>query len=224
MSSAKMTDHCINGADIEAMEPRYRANFVNCLSGFKGACLVGTSHAREQQENLAIVSSVVHVGANPPLLGMVMRPHTVVRDTLRNIKANGVYTLNQVQCDWVEQAHQTSARYPSGVSEFAETGLTAWYADTFEAPFVAQSPLKLAMKLETIIPIEVNNTEFVVGRIEQVWLNEDQLDTQGRIDLSQLEVACISGLDTYHQPRRIARFAYAKPQERAEKAQYSSGT
>ena len=78
-----------NASDIANMEQRYRANFINALSGFKSANLIGTI-SKSGQHNLAIVSSVFHIGAHPPLMGMIMRPHTVPRDTLQNIKDTGV--------------------------------------------------------------------------------------------------------------------------------------
>ena len=53
--------------NITALEKHERELFINSLSGFKSANLVGTSDAT-QNSNLAIVSSVVHLGANPPLL------------------------------------------------------------------------------------------------------------------------------------------------------------
>lgn len=95
---------------IVAMEKRYRATFVNSLSGFKSANLLGTSDTN-QQTNLCIVSSVFHLGANPALMGVIIRPDTVPRDTLENIRATGFYTLNHVQKEMIVAAHQTSARY-----------------------------------------------------------------------------------------------------------------
>ena len=99
------------------MEQRFRAQFVNSLSGFKSACLVGTQNSNGQT-NLSIISSIFHVGANPPLLGMIIRPHSVRRDTLENIQQTGVYTFNQVNSRIIAQAHQTSARYDESESEF----------------------------------------------------------------------------------------------------------
>lgn len=77
------------------MNDRDRARFVNCLSGFKSANVIGTRD-RHQQNNLAMISSVVHLGSNPPLLGFVMRPQSVTRHTRENIEESGVYTINQV--------------------------------------------------------------------------------------------------------------------------------
>ncbi|WP_018982339.1 flavin reductase family protein [Salinimonas chungwhensis] len=206
-----MSEKRFLSADIATMEQRYRAAFMNSLSGVKSANLIGTSQGRHVNENLAIISSVVHIGANPPLLGMIMRPHTVVRDTLENIQQTGVYTINHVSSEWTEAAHQTSASYPSNVSEFDATGLTSWYADDFDAPFVQASPVKLAMQLAEIIPIKLNNTQLVIGEISSVWIDTNAITAEGQVNLDQLGVAAITGLDTYHTINPVGRYAYAKP-------------
>ena len=56
--------------DFDQMEKFYRAKFINSLSGVKSANLVGTVD-KNGQENLSIVSSAVHIGANPPLMAIV---------------------------------------------------------------------------------------------------------------------------------------------------------
>jgi hypothetical protein len=63
----------ITAADITAFEKVYRLNFVNGLPGFKPANLVGTA-APNGRTNLAIFSSVLHLGSDPAVLGMVTRP------------------------------------------------------------------------------------------------------------------------------------------------------
>ena len=62
-----------SGEDIGAMASRRRAAFVNSLSGFKSANLVGSAD-RQGHTNLAIMSSAVHLGSHPPLLALVIRP------------------------------------------------------------------------------------------------------------------------------------------------------
>lgn len=56
--------------DIQTMEKRFRTRLVNSISGFKSANLIGTRD-QQGQENLAIVSSVVHLGSHPPLLALL---------------------------------------------------------------------------------------------------------------------------------------------------------
>ena len=63
--------------DIAQMNKRFRTNFINALSGVKSANLVGTTGPNG--DNLAIISSVFHLGADPALMGMIMRPHTASR-------------------------------------------------------------------------------------------------------------------------------------------------
>jgi hypothetical protein len=67
--------------DILQMENFYRAAFVNSLSGFKSASLIGTID-KNKQTNLAVFSSVFHLGSNPALMGFINRPDSVDRHTL----------------------------------------------------------------------------------------------------------------------------------------------
>lgn len=196
--------------DIQNMDQRYRANFINCLSGFKSANLLGTK-STSGQENLAIISSAFHVGANPPLLGMIMRPHTVPRDSLQNIKDTGVYTLSAVGTEFTEQAHQTSARYED--SEFVAVGLTPTYSATHQAPYVQEARLRIGLEVKQIEKIELNQTELVIGQIVEVYVDNSVVSIDGYIDLEQLQTSCVSGLDTYHKSSRINRYGYAKPNE-----------
>ena len=55
-----------------------RLNLINSLSGIKPANLIGTIN-EDGTENLAIFSSVVHLGSNPALFGFVLRPRGEVR-------------------------------------------------------------------------------------------------------------------------------------------------
>ena len=202
----------INASDISNMEQRYRANFINTLSGFKSANLVGSVNLAGQH-NLAIVSSVFHIGAHPPLIGMIMRPHTVPRDTLQNIKDTGVYTINHIHSDFVKAAHHTSARFPEEVSEFEEVGLTPWLSPTHKAPFVEESRVKIALEVQDIQLLALNQTELVIGQVVEVLVDEASIAPDGYIDIESLGSTTISGLDSYHQTQRIDRYAYAKAGE-----------
>jgi flavin reductase (DIM6/NTAB) family NADH-FMN oxidoreductase RutF len=198
------------GEDIAAMEDRYRVFFVNALSGFKAAHLVGTRNL-EGMDNLAVFTSIVHIGANPPLLGLVSRPNTVPRDTLENIAATGEYTINHVNSDMLSAAHQTSARYPAEVSEFEATGLTPHHSERLAAPYVAESRLTIGLEHRQTIDIELNGTHLVIGEIVEVIVDSEAIAEDGWVDLASLDSVCAAGLDAYYAPQRLARFSYAKP-------------
>jgi flavin reductase (DIM6/NTAB) family NADH-FMN oxidoreductase RutF len=208
-----------NASDIDNMEKRVRANFINSLSGFKSGNLIGTRSASGKDgakgiDNLAIVSSVFHIGAHPPLLGMIMRPHTVRRDTLQNIKDTGEYTINHICSAIVEKAHWTSANYDSQVSEFAELGLTPQTTDQVKAPYVLESRIKLGMQVQDIQVLAINQTELVIGQVVEVVVEPQWVSEDGYVDLEAADTVAISCLDSYHSTHRIARLGYAKPNQR----------
>jgi flavin reductase (DIM6/NTAB) family NADH-FMN oxidoreductase RutF len=199
-----------NASDIQNMPQRVRANFINSLSGFKSANLIG-SRCIQGVDNLAVVSSVFHIGAHPPLLGMIMRPHTVPRDTLQNIKDTGEYTINHVCQSIVEKAHQSSARYESQQSEFTQIGLTPQTSDQVMAPYVLESHIKLGMQVQDIQLLAINQTELVIGLVVEVIIEPRWLSEDGYVDIEAAQSVAISSLDCYHSTEKIGRFNYAKP-------------
>src|SRR6476646_267704 len=124
-----------NLTDILRMEQRFRKTFINSISGFKSLQLVGTKN-KDEATNLAIFNSIFHVGASPPYIGFVVRPDGNQHETMSNILETKHYTLNNVLESNFLAAHQTSARYLAGQSEFKECGFTEEYIKGFKAPFV----------------------------------------------------------------------------------------
>lgn len=199
--------------DLLSMNERYRATLINSLAGYKTAVLIGTQ-SKTGQTNLCIFNSLIHLGANPALFGLIFRPKSEERDTLRSILETGYYTLNYVPSDLYKQAHQTSARYDNNQSEFAEVGLNEEYLPEFEAPFVKQAVVKIAMKLEEKIELKINGTSLVIGSIQDIIFDERTLSKDGFIDLTQLNTLGCIGLDAYFNSTLLSRLNYAKPGER----------
>lgn len=197
----------IERTELEALPSRYRAQFVNSLSGYKSANLVGSAN-QQGQPNLALVSSVVHLGADPALLAHVTRPHTVPRHTLENIEATGVYTYNAVTRQMIPQAHHSAAKFARDVSEFERVGLTPEYHADFNAPAVLESPLSLGMELLELVPIKHNGTLLVIGQIRWVRYPQNVLNRDGHLDISKLDLTAISGLDHYHSVASLGRLSY----------------
>jgi flavin reductase (DIM6/NTAB) family NADH-FMN oxidoreductase RutF len=200
----------ITKENILQFEKLYRTNLFNSLSGFKSANLIGTI-SKEGKTNLAIFSSVIHVGANPPLMGLLMRPVSVERHTYHNIKETGFFTINQIHKDIFKQAHQTSARYDKDVSEFDACGLTPEFTEIVKAPYVKESKIKIGLKFLEEHEIKSNGTIFIVGEIIEIIFPDEVIAKTGYVDIEKAETIVISGLDSYHETKRIARLSYAKP-------------
>jgi len=195
---------------IEELEPRYRTAFINSLAGFRQAVLVGTK-SMDDNTNLAIFNSLIHLGADPALLGLISRPTSVQRDTLKNIIETKAYTLNFIRAAHYKKAHQTSARYNPGISEFEKVGFTPFYHAGFHAPFVEEAVVKIAMKLEDCIPIPINGTLLIIGSVMQVDIDDAMVGPDGFVNLSSSEVLISQGLDAYFVSKDIGRLSYAKP-------------
>lgn len=197
-------------SEIKSWERFYRGNFINSLSGFKSASLIATVD-NEGRSNLANFSNIVHIGADPALIGFVNRPREAAPHTLSNIEATGAYTINLIPANLIEQAHQTSAKYGDGESEFNAVGLTEELTEYSKAPFVFESPVKYAMELKEIIPIKFNKTFFVIGAVTGVFADEHILAADGFLDLEKANIITSLGIDGYYSTEKLARFSYAKP-------------
>jgi flavin reductase (DIM6/NTAB) family NADH-FMN oxidoreductase RutF len=202
--------HFIPSSTIKSWERFYRANFINSLTGFKSVSLIGTVNS-SGQTNLGVFSSIVHIGSDPALVGYINRPVQAAPQTLSNIQATGIYTINHIHSSFLEQAHQSSARYPDHVSEFNEVGLTPEFIEQFQAPFVKESKVKYALELKEVIPIKLNDTFLVIGEIQHVKLEEDILLIDGFLSLEKAESLCSNGIDGYYSTQLISRYQYAKP-------------
>lgn len=191
------------------MEKRFRAHFINSLSGFKSVNLVGTIDDKGTP-NLSVVSSVIHLGANPALMGFILRPITVTRDTYNNILANGSYTFNHLNEGMYQQAHQSSARYPAEVSEFEAVGLSPEYTEHGPAPYVAESLVKIGLTFKEAMEIKLNGTLLMIGEIKEVIVPDNCLSADGYLNIEQAGSITCSGLDAYHQTTILDRLPYAK--------------
>ena len=200
-------------ADIDQMDKIFRLNLINSCTGFKSANLLGTK-SKNGISNVAVFSSITHLGSNPPLVGFVLRPTTVPRDTYRNIKETGTFTVNHIHSAIVEDAHHTSAKYPSEVSEFTKTQLEEEYIDDFYAPFVKGARVRLGCTFLNEYEIKENDTLLLVSQIEHVYVaNQEIQQEDGWLKLQNADTVTINGLDGYAKTELIERFPYARPKK-----------
>lgn len=186
----------------------FRTNLINCLSGYKSLNLIGTKNAKGIS-NLALFSQVFHIGAAPPLVGILFRPHSVRRDSLENILENRYFTMNHVTPGFYREAHWTAAGWEG--SEFEGTGLEEEFKSDFFAPFVKGSPVQLGCSLLETQTLHVNQTVLLIANVDHVFVEEKGLRADGSLDLNILETVTVTGLDEYHVGKKLGRLAYPKP-------------
>lgn len=200
----------LSRAAIDEMDHLYKINLMNSISGYKSANLIATK-SEGGMSNVAIFSSVVHYGSSPVILGFVLRPTTVARNTYDNIKKTGFYTINSVSESIIEDAHHTSAKYAPGISEFDKTDLSEEYKDNFYAPYITESPLKIGLKFLEEYHIKANGTILVLGEVTDLYFKDEMLSDDGFLNLAEAKITAINGLDTYVISGKQKRLPYQRP-------------
>ncbi len=187
-----------------------RLNLINSCTGYKSANLIATKTA-EGVSNVAIFSSITHLGSDPALLGFILRPTTVPRNTYKNIKDLGFFTVNHITETMIADAHHSSANYEEHVSEFDKTNLEETYYEGISIPFVKGSPVQILCKYLNEYAIKENGTIHIIASVEELFVEENLIQKDHWLRLDEEDVVTINGLDGYCVPKLVDRFDYARP-------------
>lgn len=200
----------LNKKSIKELDRIKKINIINSVTGVKSANLVG-SISKNGITNVAIFSSVFHLGSNPALLGFIIRPaNNFRRDTYKNIISTNYFTINNIHVDFVANAHATSAHFNENISEFKSCNLKEEYLEGFLAPFVSESNLKIGLKLIEEIDIKSNHSKIIIGSIEHLFYPNEIEAENGNLNLEKLKDVGIGGLDTYYKLEKICKLPYAR--------------
>lgn len=199
----------ISKETISQMDKIKKLNLINSCTGFKSANLIATKSI-EGNTNVAIFSSITHLGSSPSLIGFIVRPTTTPRDTYKNIMETGYFTVNHITVDMIADAHHTSANYESGISEFDKTNLDEEYKEGINIPFVKGSPVQLYCKFVNEYNIKENGTIHIIASIESVFYNEALEHKDGWLQLDLGNIVALNGTDGYFLPKLIDRFQQAQ--------------
>ena len=200
----------LNKDSIQQLEKFNRINLMNSITGISPANLIGTI-SNDSIENLAIFSSIVHIGSNPPLMGFILRPTKKNRrDTYENIIETNKFTINHINSDMVERSHYTSVKFDKNESEFQKCRLTAEYLNNFQAPYVKESYAKVGLELEDIQSIKSNGCRLIIGRVERLYVPDSAIYKNGNIQLDLSNSIGVGGLNTYYSLDKIAEYPYAR--------------
>jgi len=200
---------CLDKSYFKTLSKVPRLNLINSCMGYKSANLIGTV-SKDGVTNLAVFSSITHLGSDPALLGFILRPTTVPRHTYSNLRELGYFSVNAISESFIRSAHQTSANYPKEVSEFEASGITVEWKQGVTVPFVDQSPVQLLCKYLNEYTIHENGTLHVIASIEKIYVNESMLSDDYWIQLDKGGVVSINGLDGYAKTELLERLPYAR--------------
>lgn len=112
--------------------------------------------------NAAPFSSYNYVAHSPPMLAVNIGIRgKALKDTARNIEANGEFVVNVATIDTLDLMHQTSAEYPPDCSETEVLGLALLPGQWVRVPRIACSPVHIECRLHTKIALGPINTLYI---------------------------------------------------------------
>lgn len=166
--------------------------------------------------NLSPFSFFNCFGANPPIL--IFSPARRGRDnttkhTYENVREVGEVVINVVNYNMVQQASLASTEYPKGVNEFVKAGFTEAKSTLVKPPRVAESPIAMECKVLQVIQTGDQGAagNLVICEILMMHIQDEVLDSEGRIDPWKLDAVARLGQDYYCRVQGDMIFKVPKP-------------
>ncbi|MDO1582847.1 flavin reductase family protein [Rhizobium oryzicola] len=106
------------------------------------------------------------LSADPPILalGVENNPDMSFKDTGHNIRMTEVFTVNIVSFAIAEAMHRCAAKYPRGVDELKEAGLTSVPGTKIAASYIKEAPA--AFECRRHITLELGKSrQIIMGEI-----------------------------------------------------------
>ena len=144
------------------------------------------------QPNLAPFSYFTAVCAKPPTILFcpgVRGRDVSLKDTLKNIHANGDFVVNIVTEALAEAMNITATELPAEVNEFELAGLTAVPSVRVAPPRLAESPVNYECKVAEIVDIGdggKGSGSVVIGEVMHLHVADEVLQPNFHIDIQAL--------------------------------------
>lgn len=136
------------------------------------------SRSREGVDNLAPHSFYTVACVAPPIVQFTSVGR---KDSLTNVEATGVFTVNLTPEALFEQVNATGTDFPPDSSEAEQTGVRLEPADRVAAMRVAESPVSIECALHATL--KLGDSTLVLGRVLQISVWEDAVrDGRPRIE------------------------------------------
>ncbi|MGK6315896.1 flavin reductase family protein [Neorhizobium sp. DT-125] len=170
-----------------------------------------TTVDEEGRINAAPFSFFNCLSADPPILalGVENNPDMSFKDTGRNIRMTEVFTVNIVSHEIAEAMHVCAAKYPRGVDELKEAGLTAMRGEKIAAPWIREAPA--AFECRRHLTLELGKSrQIIMGEIVYAHYREGVVDERLHVDPAGVDAIARLGGDTCSTIRD--RFEMLTPQ------------
>ncbi|RUM24229.1 flavin reductase family protein [Rhizobium vallis] len=137
------------------------------------------------------------LSADPPILaiGVENNADMSFKDTGHNIRMTEVFTVNIVSFAIAEAMHVCGAKYPRGVDELKEAGLTAMPGKKVVSPYIAEAPA--AFECRRHVTLELGRSrQIIMGEIVYAHYRDGVVDPRLHVDPAAVDAIARLGGDT----------------------------
>lgn len=200
---------------VSELSPVQLQQYLQYAIAPRPICLASTIDLAGQV-NLSPFSFFNLFSTNPPLC--IFSPARRVRDnttkhTLENIREVPECVINIVNYAIVQQVSLASTEYDKDVNEFLKAGLTMLPSELIRPPRVAEAPVQLECRVTEVIGLgeKPGAGNLVLAEIKKIHIQEDLIDTEGKIDQAKIDLVARLGGDWYCRVTQENLFQVAKP-------------
>ena len=148
-------------------------------------------------DNLAPYSFFNAVGYTPP---QVMFAGDF-NDSMANAMESGVFAVNVVAAEALQQMNATSARFPRGTDEFLQADVPKAECTEINCPRVANAPATLECRVVKLVEL-LGPERLIVGEVVGIHIRDDCL-VNGRLDYARYAPAARLGYQDYAFVREV---------------------
>ena len=145
--------------------------------------LVVGSYDKQQNPNLMTCAWGGICCSVPPCINISLRKEA---HSHSNILLNKAFTVNILFSDRAKEADYYGIVSGREYDKFAETGITPVKSDIVNAPYGSEFPIVLECRLIDSVEIGLH-TEFIIGEIMDIKVEEHLLDNEGNIETERLD-------------------------------------
>jgi flavin reductase (DIM6/NTAB) family NADH-FMN oxidoreductase RutF len=137
------------------------------------------------------------LSADPPILaiGVENNPDMSFKDTGHNIRMTEVFTVNIVSHAIAQAMHVCGTKYPRGIDELKQAGLTAMAGEKVASPWIKEAPA--AFECRRHITLELGKSrQIIMGEILFAHYHEGAVDAGLHVDPNVIDAIARLGGDT----------------------------
>ncbi len=156
-----------------------------------------TTINEQQVVNLAPFSFFNGVTASPPIVSVAIAHRDPMKDTLRNLIANGEAVIHLAPSTAIEQVHQSGADYARHISEITELGLATIPSIRVRPPRLVDAQVALECRLLQTVPVGTPATTLCLLEVVHFHVADAVIGADGFPDAKLLRAPARLGGRNY---------------------------